>query len=79
MFGLHKQFIQKDLFDILKSEIDFNQDIIVVGGHKIKEKRKTSWMSDFNYTYRYGEKLMSARAMTENVKYIQEITVKEKL
>ena len=39
MFGLHKQFIQKDLFDILKSEIDFNQDSIVVGEHKIKEER----------------------------------------
>lgn len=73
MFGLHKQFIQKDLFDILKSEIDFNQDSIVVGDHKIKEERKTCWMSDFNYSYRYGEKLMPAKAMTKNVKYIQSI------
>lgn len=77
MFGLNKQFIKKDLFDQLKNEIDFKQDSIVVGNFKIKEERKTSWMSDLNHSYKYGEKLMSSIPMTPNIKYIQNI-IKEK-
>lgn len=73
MFGIYKQFIKKDLFNGLKSEIDFNQDIITVGEHKIKEERKTSWMSDLDYPYKYGEKIMPAKPMTQTVKYIQSV------
>ena len=73
MFGLHKGFIQEDLFELLKAEINFRQDSIVVGDHKIKEERKTCWMSDFNHPYKYGEKTMSSDDMTINVKKVQDI------
>lgn len=76
MFGLHKKFIKDDLFEKLKSEINFRQDIIVVGDFTVKEERKTCWMSDFNYKYLYGDKIMEPDKMTQFVKYIQNIIEK---
>ena len=73
MFGLYKEFIKEDLFYFLKNEINFKQDTIVVGNYSIKEERKTCWMSDFDYNYIYGKKIMTAKQMSPNVKYIQNI------
>ena len=73
MFGLYKEFIKEDLFYFLKDEINFKQDTIVVGDYSIKEERKTCWMSDFDYNYIYGKKIMTAKQMSPNVKYIQNI------
>lgn len=77
MFGIYKKFIKDDVFDMLKTEINFNHDYIIVGNQMIKEERKTYWMSDFDYPYKYGEKIMQSNTMTKNIKYIQSIIEKK--
>lgn len=73
MFGLIKQFISEDIFDKLKYEINFRHDTIVVGNTSIKEERKTCWMSDLNYHYKYGNKTMIPDNLTSTVKMLQKI------
>jgi alkylated DNA repair dioxygenase AlkB len=77
MFGIIKQFISDDLFNNLKDEITFRQDSIVVGDKLIEEERKTCWMSDLGYKYKYGSKTMHPDILSSTVKIIQEI-IREK-
>ena len=74
MFGIIKQFISEDLFNKLKDEIVFREDNIIINGITVKEERKTCWMSDMNYTYTYGNKIMQPDKLTLTVKKIQNIT-----
>ena len=73
MFGIIKNFINEDIIDELKKEINFNQDIITVGDTKILEERKTYWMSDLGYTYKYGSKIMNPDNLSRTIKRIQNI------
>ena len=73
MFGQIKQFIESDYFENLKNEIKFNQDEVVIDGVIIKEERLTSWMTDSNYSYKYGSKIMNPQPMSKTIKIIQQI------
>lgn len=73
MFGIIKQFINQDLLSKLKNEIKLNQDKILIDGKVINEERKTAWMTDKNYSYKYGSKIMNPIPMSNTVKFIQNI------
>lgn len=73
MFGVIKQFINDININDLKKEINFRQDIVKVGDTEIVEERKTSWMSDLGYKYKYGNKIMNPDILSPSVKMIQEI------
>ena len=77
MFGIHKNFVKNDYLEILKSEIKFRQDNIKIGDALIKEERQTCWMSDLNYNYKYGYKVMKPDKLTPNIKAIQKL-IKQK-
>ena len=73
MFGIRKNFITNDYFQELKNEIKFNQDEVIINGIPIKEERLTTWMTDNNYSYKYGHKNMNSQPMSKFVKIIQQI------
>ena len=73
MFGIIKNFINEDIIDELKKEINFNQDKIKVGDSEILEERKTCWMSDLGYTYKYGSKIMNPDNLSRTIKRIQNV------
>ena len=73
MFGIIKNFIDEDIIDDLKNEINFNQDKINIGGIEILEERKTSWMSKLGHSYKYGSKIMKPNIFSPTIKRIQNI------
>jgi alkylated DNA repair dioxygenase AlkB len=77
MFGIIKNFIPDDYLDDLKNEIIFRQDNVIIDNITVKEERKTCWMSDNEYSYKYGEKMMFPDPISNTVKKIQNI-IKEK-
>ena len=73
MFGINKKFIKSEYFNDLKNEINFVQDDVIIDGIKIKEERLTSWMTDYDYSYKYGSKIMQSKPMSKTIKIIQQI------
>ena len=73
MFGINKTFVKTEYFNDLKNEINFIQDDVIIDGIKIKEERLTSWMTDYDYSYKYGYKIMTSNPMSKTVKIIQQI------
>ena len=73
MFGIIKNFIKKDYLNNLKDEIKFNNDYVFINNTWIKEQRKTYWMSEYNYEYKYGCKIMKSNNLIDNIKVIQKI------
>ena len=71
MFGIIKNFIDEDIIEDLKNEINFNQDKVNVRGIEILEERKTSWMSKLGHTYKYGNKIMKPNNFSPTIKRIQ--------
>ena len=71
MFGIIKRFISDSYLNDLKDEISFSQDKVIIDGNLVTEERKTFWMSDFNYSYKYGFKIMNPCPMSNTVKKIQ--------
>ena len=71
MFGIIKNFINENIIDDLKKEIHFSQDIIQVGDTSILEERKTCWMSDLDYCYKYGSKIMKPDNLSRTIKKVQ--------
>jgi alkylated DNA repair dioxygenase AlkB len=71
MFGIIKNFVNEDLVDNLRNEIKFRQDKIVVGNTEILEERKTCWMSELGYNYKYGSKIMYPDKYSPTVRKIK--------
>ena len=56
MFGIIKKFISSDYLNLIIDEINLSYDKVEIDGKIINEERATCWMSDFNYSYKYGNK-----------------------
>ena len=73
MFGSLSNFTLKYDLEEVKNEIKVRRDNIVINGVQIPEVRLTRWMSDENYTFKYGGKVMQLIKMTKTVKEIQKL------
>ena len=71
LFGIEKNFIKNDFFNEIFSSIKLNKDDVIIDGKVIKELRETCWVSDFDYLYRYGGKLMYPQKLSNVLKKIQ--------
>ena len=73
MFGIVKNFISGDYINLILDEINLSYDKVEIDGNIIDEERATCWMSDFNYLYKYGNKIMEPLPLSSNIKKIQNI------
>lgn len=73
MHGLIKNFASNFTINDIKNEIKLRQNYITVNNIVIKEERLTCWMSDSNYEYKYGSKIMEPDILSSNIKKIQKL------
>ena len=73
MFNIIKNFIVENYLDDLKKEINLRKDIVNINDISFSEERQTCWMSNKDYTYMYGGKIMYPDNISKTVEKIRQI------
>ncbi len=71
----HPSFLTKaeaeQYFRLLKAEVDWQQDQLIIFGKHITTKRKIAWYGDQDYEYIYSNKTKVAKAWTASLSAIK--------